>query len=201
MHILEGFLIGLATLFVIGPVVFILTDATIKSGFKSGLGVSLGIFLSDVLYTSIISFFGIKILLDIEFLNQYLGIIGFIIVFGFGVSYLLKPKNIEVKSNTSNLTHFQNFIRGFSVNFFNPFVFGFWTLIAKYGFEKYDSNGTYFLFSLAIGILVIDIVKVILAKKITPFITSNKILWFYKISGVLMILFSFRILYYYISVY
>lgn len=199
MYILEGFLIGLATLFVIGPVVFILTDATIKSGFKSGLGVSLGIFLSDFIYASIISFFGVKILLDNHFLNEYLGIIGFIIVFGFGVSYLLKTKNAEFKNKASNLTHFQNFIRGFSINFFNPFVLGFWVLIAKYGFEKYEENGSYFLYSIVVGILVIDIVKVLLAKKITPFISSKKIVGFYKISGILMILFSFRILYSYLT--
>lgn len=195
MYLLEGFLIGLATLLVVGPVVFILINATIKSGFKSGLGVSLGIFLSDVLYASIISFFGIRILQENEFLNNYLSIIGFTILFGFGFFYILKTKNIELKNKVSNLTHFQNFIKGFSVNFFNPFVLGFWILITKYGFEKYQENGIYFLFSIVFGILTIDIVKVILAKKLTPLLNSKKIFLIYKISGILMILFSFRVLY------
>ncbi|PHR70857.1 MAG: lysine transporter LysE [Lutibacter sp.] len=199
MDILEGFLIGLTTLFIIGPVVFILINATIRNGFKSGFGVSLGIFLGDIIYTSIISFFGVNILLENHFLNEYLGIIGFLILFGFGVSYILKTKNIELKNKVSNLTHFQNFIKGFSVNFFNPFVLGFWVLIAKYGFEKYQENGSYFLFSLVFGILTIDIVKVILAKKLTPLLNSKKIFLIYKVSGILMILFSFRILYHYIT--
>lgn len=199
MDIIEGFLIGLTTLFIIGPVVFILINATIRSGFKSGIGVSLGIFLGDAIYASIISFFGINILQESHFLNKYLAIIGFIILFGFGLFYMLKTKNIDLINKPTNLTHFQNFMKGFSVNFFNPFVLGFWVLIAKYGFEKYQNDGMYFLFSLVLGILTIDIVKVILAKKLTPLLNSKKIFLIYKISGVLMILFSFRILYHYLS--
>lgn len=199
MYLLEGFIIGLATLFIIGPVVFILINATIQSGFKSGVGVSLGIFLSDILYASIISFFGIRILQENSFLNNYISIIGFVILFGFGLFYIRKTKNIELKNKVTNLTHFQNFIKGFSVNFFNPFVLAFWVLIAKYGFEKYQDNGIYFLFSLVFGILTIDIVKVILSKKLTPLLNSKKIFLVYKISGILMILFSFRILYHYIT--
>ncbi len=200
MYFLEGLLIGLATLFIIGPVVFILINATIQNGYKSGIGVSLGIFLSDAIYASIISFFGINALLDNIFLNKYLGIIGFVILFGFGLSYTFKNKKIEVKNTSSKLTHFQNFLKGFSVNFFNPFVLGFWVLIAKYGFGKFHENGSYFLLALVLGILIIDLVKVFLSKKIIPLLNSNKIFLIYKISGILMILFSFRILYRFLTV-
>jgi threonine/homoserine/homoserine lactone efflux protein len=199
MYIIEGFLIGLLTLFVIGPVAFILVNATVKSGLKSGFNVSLGIFLGDAIYASLIAFFGLSVIQGNHFLNNYLSIIGFVILFGFGLSYLFKTKNISLKNKPTNFTHIQNFTKGFSVNFFNPFVLGFWVLIAKYGFEKYQDKGTYFLLSLVFGILVIDIVKVFLAKKLTPLLNSKKIFLIYKISGILMILFSFRILYHYLS--
>lgn len=199
MYVIEGLAIGLATLFVIGPVVFILVNATIQNGYKSGIGVSLGIFLSDAIYASIISFFGINTLLDNPFLNKYLGIIGFVILFSFGLTYIFKNKKITFNNNATNLTHFQNFLKGFSVNFFNPFVLGFWTLIAKHGFDKYQDNGFYFLFALVLGILMIDLVKVFLSKKLIPLLNSTKLLFVYKISGVLMILFSFRILYGYLT--
>lgn len=199
MYILEGFAIGLATLFIIGPVVFILINATIQNGYKSGIGVSIGIFLSDAMYATIISFFGINTLLDNPFLNNYLGIIGFIILFGFGLAYTFKKKKMEFDNNSSNITHFQNFIKGFSINFFNPFVLGFWVLIAKHGFDTYQGNGSYFLLALVLGILIIDLVKVFLAKKLIPLLNSKKIFLIYKISGIFMILFSFRILYSYLT--
>ncbi len=194
MFFLEGLAIGLATLFMIGPVVFILINATIQNGVKSGISVSFGIFFSDTIYVLLISFFGINLLLDNPILNKYLGLIGFLILLGFGLTYTLKKEKIALKS-TSNLTHFQNFIKGFSVNFFNPFVLGFWVLIAKYGFDKYQENGSYFLFSLVSGILVIDLAKVFLSKKLIPLLNSNKIFLIYKISGIVMLLFSFRVLY------
>ncbi len=195
MFFLEGLAIGFATMFFIGPVVFILINATIQNGIKSGIAVSFGIFLSDAIYVILISFFGINLLLNNPILNKYLGIIGFIILLGFGLTYAFKKEKVVIKNNTSNLTHFQNFIKGFSVNFFNPFVLGVWILIAKYGFDKYQENGSYFLFSIVLGILIIDFVKVFLSKKLIPLLNSNKIFLIYKISGMVMILFSFRILY------
>ena len=92
MDIIEGFLIGLTTLFIIGPVVFILINATIRSGFKSGFGVSLGIFLGDAIYASIISFFGINILQESHFLNKYLAIIDSLFYLVLGYFICLKPK-------------------------------------------------------------------------------------------------------------
>jgi len=198
MYILEGFLIGLATLFIIGPVLFILINATLKNDLKSGIAVAFGIFLGDLIY-AILCIKGLTKLLNSPFLNKYLSLIGFIILFGFGLIYTLKKHKPILKISTTK-THFQNFLKGFSINFFNPFVVSFWVLISKYGTDKYETNVIYFLIALVFGILIIDIVKVFLAKKLDTLINSKKIFLFYKISGIIMILFSFRILYHFLKI-
>lgn len=200
MAILEGLLIGLATLFIVGPVVFILINATFQNGIKSGISVALGIFLSDLIF-AILCVTSLESFLNNDFLGKYLSIIGFVILFSFGCSYLLKKQQINIKdTKTTTKTYFQNFIKGFSINFFNPFVFSFWILISKYGMNKYSDNLSYFLLSIVLGVLLIDVIKVSLAKKIHPLVSSKKMHIFYKISGMVMLLFSFRIVYHYISV-
>jgi threonine/homoserine/homoserine lactone efflux protein len=197
MYILEGFLIGLVTLFIIGPVLFILVNATLQNGLKSGISVAFGIFLSDLIY-AILCVKGLSSLINNPFLDRYLSLIGFVILFIFGLVYALKKENIDINTiDKSNKTHFQNFLKGFSINFFNPFVLSFWILLSKHGFDSYNNKTIYFLLSLVFGILVIDIVKAFLAKRLHPLLNSKKIFFFYKISGFLMILFSFRILYHY----
>ena len=194
MHVLSGFGIGLMTLFVVGPVVFVLINATINNGLKSGMSVAFGIFISDLIY-AVFSLKSVDTLINISFLDRYLSIIGFVILFSFGIVYLLKKENTALKV-ASNKTHIQNFIQGFSINFFNPFVFSFWILLAKRSVNAYNVKALEFLLALVFGVLVIDLAKVFLAKKLNPLINSNRIIRFYKVSGIVMILFSLQILYY-----
>lgn len=198
MFIIEGLLYGLATLFIIGPVVFILINATLQNGMKSGFAVAIGIFLGDLIY-AVICIKGLDKVINNSFLDNYLSIIGFIILFGFGLTYIIKKEKPIIKKKSSNKTHFQNFLKGFSINFFNPFVLSFWVLISKYGTNKYENHVLYFLIALVFGILIIDIIKVYLAKKLDSLLNSKKIFMFYKISGLVMILFSFRVLYHYLT--
>ena len=195
MHIIEGFLIGLSTLFVVGPVVFVLINATLTDGNKSGFAVAFGIFVSDFVF-ALLAINGLNRFLKTDFLSHYLGLIGFFILFGLGLSYLLKIETPVIGlDKIGHKTIFQNFIKGFSINFFNPFVLGFWVLLGEYGKDKYSNNALSFLMAMVFGILIIDFVKVILSKKLIPIIKSNKILLFYKIVGIIILLFSFRMLY------
>ncbi|MEE9349063.1 MAG: LysE family transporter [Flavobacteriaceae bacterium] len=194
MFFIEGFFIGLATLFVVGSVALILINATFKNGIKSGIAVAIGIMLGDLIY-AVLAHKGLKTIIDSPFLTKYIGIIGFVILFVFGILSIFKKQAVNDTTIVSNKTHFTNFIKGFSVNFFNPFVLGFWILLSKYGKDKYAENSLYFLLAIVFGVLVIDFAKVFLAKRLLPLIKSNKMTLFNKISGVVLLLFSFRILY------
>jgi len=198
MYIIEGLLIGFATLFIVGPVVIILINATLKNGTKSGLAVIFGIFFSDLIY-AYLSANGLANILNNTFLNKNISIIGFLILFGFGISYLLKKEALpDEKPTNIKKTVFQNFLKGFSVNLFSPFVLSFWVLLSKYGLDKYPFHATYFVFSIVFGVLIIDFLKVFLAKKLDRFLHSNRLFLFYRIAGIAFIIFSLRLLYHFL---
>ena len=48
--ILQGILLGFTLSFMIGPLLFAIVEAGLERGFRAGLSVAVGIWLSDVLY-------------------------------------------------------------------------------------------------------------------------------------------------------
>jgi len=195
MHILEGFFIGIATIIFIGPVLFILINASINNGIVSGFSVALGIIIGDIIF-AFISFNGVSLFLNNNSYNYILSIIGVLILFFMGFIYLFK-KEAAFNSNiiSSNKTHFQNFLKGFAINFFNPFVFAYWILFSKYAENKFGGNATIFIAAMLFGIFFIDLFKVFLSKKLIPFLNFKRLLFFYKVAGIIMIFFALRIMF------
>lgn len=196
MYLLEGLFLGFASLLLVGPVVFVLINASVQNGIKSGISVALGIIFGDIIYT-IACYKSLAFIIDNETFISVLSYAGFIILFGLGLVYtfkkhaLFKQKDYAVKKD-----YFNNFLKGFSVNFINPFVLSVWLLVVKYAKTNHAEHSIQFMIAVLLGIFIIDIVKVILSKKLIHFISSEKLQLFYKISGIIMILFSFRILYF-----
>ncbi len=199
MHIIEGLLLGFASVMLIGPVVFILINASIYNGKKAGISVALGIILGDIIYT-IACFKGLDYITNSEIFNTYVSYIGFVILFGLGLIYTFKKhRKVNDKYFKPKNELFLNFMKGFSINFFNPFVLSVWLFVANYAKTNYSGVSVSFLAAALLGIFIIDLTKVFLSKYLKDFISSNKLMFFYKISGIIMILFSFRILYFLIN--
>ncbi len=196
MSFLEGFAIGLGMVIFIGPVFFLLLNSSFQSGSRAGFAVALGIIVSDIIYVGL-CYYGLSSFINIENNKFWMGTIGSIIVFILGLHYLLKKAKIttEISMNSRRLRIF--FLKGFSVNFFNPFVFAVWIGVFNYGQHNYPEPGSLkiFLISVLSGILFTDVVKVFLSKKIKGFISLKRLTLFFKVTGVLLIIFSVRLLY------
>lgn len=196
MYLLEGLLLGFASILLVGPVVFVLINASVQNGLKSGISVALGIILGDIIYTIAI-FNSLKLIIDNQVFIDILSYAGFVILFVLGLMYTFKKQELfnendyKIKKN-----YFNNFLKGFSVNFINPFVLSVWLLVVNYAKTSHSENSISFMIAVLLGIFLIDLFKVLLSKKLIDFISSEKLQFFYKISGIIMILFSFRILYF-----
>jgi len=196
MHFFEGLLFGIGTILLIGPVLFVLLRASIKDGSKAGISVAIGIIISDIIYT-IVCYKSLDYFFESDIVNTSINILGFIILLITGLFYLFKKENIEQNNNQiSGKDYFKYLIKGFSINFFNPFVLGIWVYFSNYGKQKYDDAVIYYLLGILFGILITDLSKVYFSKYINRFVNSKKLLLFYKFSGIIMILFSIRILIY-----
>ncbi|SHJ08309.1 LysE family translocator [Aquimarina spongiae] len=196
MSILEGYVIGLGMVIFIGPVFFLLLNSSLQSGVKAGVAVALGIIVSDIICVAL-CYYGLSSVITIEKNQFWIGVVGSIIILILGISYLLKKAEItsEMTASSMNLRAF--FLKGFSVNFFNPFVFVVWISAFNYGKHKYPERYSLLLFMtfILLGILTTDLLKVFLSKKVKRFISLKRLTIFFRLTGVILILFSIRLLY------
>ncbi len=201
MVFLEGFLVGLGMIIFIGPVFFTLLKSTLQFGFGAGISVALGIVVSDVVCIGL-CLFGAKSFFEHAENQFWIASVGSVILIGLGLKYLLKPNvhtNPDLQLRSYHYTGF--FAKGFLVNFVNPFVFLVWIGLiglshGKYGFSA--ELGVWLGASL-LGIFTTDSLKVLFANKVKKLIQPNILLWAYRIIGILLIGFGFRMIYYAIT--
>lgn len=194
----DGFFVGLALTFLIGPVFFLLLSTSINKGFQPGALIATGVMLSDALYI-LIAYFGSSLLVGNDEYNYIFGFIGGAILIVFGiVNFFKKPavnKDDDVSSiSKKDLFHFM--LKGFAMNSFNPFVLILWLGVASsISIKHYDTVLTFLFYSAVLAtVLSTDLLKVYLANKLQKIITVPFLIWMNRISGAALFVFGIRIL-------
>jgi threonine/homoserine/homoserine lactone efflux protein len=195
MAVLTGILLGLSTLLFIGPVFFYLLKSTLEYNVKAGIAVAVGIIVGDVICV-VLALKGVGIFFGNADNNKLLALLGGLLLLIMGLKYLFKP-SIENVSNLSNPKSLWRYgINGFLINFVNPFVFAVWIgflSINQSQFESKASVVTSLVFTLLI-IFLTDCLKALFAHKLKQFINPIRLKIVFKIFGVIMILFSVRLI-------
>lgn len=196
MDFLNGYLVGLSMIVFIGPVFFLLLSFSFQLGTGAGSATALGIFVSDILCVSL-CYYGTSYFLDnSQFKNWVAGSGGVLLLF-LGSKYLFKEETEQNEIRELASFHYLScFIKGFLVNFVNPFVFFVWIGVVTYE-RTLEANGCnpliYFSGSL-LAILSTDLTKVFLAKWIKRALTPKILRYFYKTSGLFLIGFGIRLI-------
>ena len=198
MAFIEGYLTGLALIIFIGPVFFTLLQSTLEHGLKSGLSVALGIFSSDILCVLLLFGFGATDFFTNPDNELLIGVGGAIILIGLGVSYAVKPvlKTTKEKLELKSSSLFNFFMKGFLVNFINPFVFVVWMGLIAFASNKQPSisGQIVFLTGILLGILTQDSVKAAMANYIKNFLEPRFLRITYRVIGISLIFFGVRML-------
>ncbi len=198
MSFVEGYLWGLGMIIFIGPVFFTLLKSALNYGFWAGMMVAFGIFVSDVVCVLLCSYGAIPFFENP--LNQHwLAVVGSVILFGLGFKYLLKPNvnvDTDLKLKAGHYTAY--FVKGFLVNFVNPFVFLVWIGVIGLAQRKYGVGQDLWLFLAAalLGILTTDSAKVIFADRIKALIKPKFLLRAYQVIGIVLIGFGIRMIWF-----
>jgi len=195
---LDGFLVGLALMFLIGPVFFTLLKTSLQHGVRAGSAVALGIFISDIIVVTL-CVFGASVFLKNDSSKFYLALIGGVVLVLLGLRYFLKKKVNTDELIQLKVSHYAGFFsKGFIVNFVNPFVFAVWIGIIKIAGDKhgYDEKLTIYLAGTLLAIFSTDLLKVFLAAKIKHFLKPEILMFLYKVIGVVLVLLGLRLLYY-----
>lgn len=197
LAILEGYLVGLSLVILIGPVFFVLLHSTLEYGIKSGLAVAFGIFVSDV-FIVWLCFQGGDQWIKIPWVHQGLTGGGALIVFMLGIRYLMtSPQTLLAPPALNTKTRWALFLKGCAVNLINPFVFMVWFGILSTAQHRYPLkvDQIAFLSSTIAGILTLDLSKVYLAQWIKHFLSEGRLKWILRGSGVILIGFGCRLIY------
>ena len=195
MPFLSGLAVGLALLIFIGPVFFTLIQSALQCGFRSGLAVAAGICLSDLVVVLLVHLFGLGAFFSDPAHQFLLGVAGGLILVSMGGYYLLKPRPktyVEIALKPSDYLKF--FLKGFTVNFVNPFVFVVWIYLIGRGSHAYASAAelSWFLAGALLGIFATDTLKAAFAHRIKSLLHPRTLRWVYRSIGLILLGFGLR---------
>ncbi|UGU18057.1 LysE family translocator [Sinomicrobium kalidii] len=190
---------GVLLAFTIGPVFFVLLETSALKGFRAGISLDLGVVTSDALFI-LIAYFSTSQILEKLKDDPALFIFGGGLLLCYGVISFIKIKR-DFRKNSDNLddfvipkkNYFALFIKGFLLNFINIGVLGFWLgIIIVFG-PKLDMEPERiitFFSTIIITYLVIDCIKILLAKQLKGKLTPWRIYRVKRVISVVLMVFG-----------
>ncbi len=197
--------LGFLLCFLIGPVFFIVLETAATKGFRAAMVFDLGVVTADFVFIAIAVFSSYRLINAIKD-QPALYIFGGLIMVTYGIISFLKLKkdaqNLEESEENIQLQLVKKdyrslYFKGFFLNFINVGVLGFWFLIfLTFGpvLELKTPRLLLFFSSVIITYLVVDIAKMMLAKKLKSKMTPVNILKIKKITSILLVVFGISIM-------
>lgn len=193
----HGILLGLTMSLLIGPVIFLFLHTAIERGFRAGAMAGFGVWMSDLVYV-LCFYFGVSYILKLvewEGFKAWAGFLGGAILISIGIGTALRkpvlPKEGETRVVTSGSSYLKLWLKGFFINTFNPFAAFFWLGVMSTLSAKGDltaTNAFYFFTGVLGTIILTDILKILLAKRIKPWLNVRHILQMRRISAIAMMI-------------
>jgi threonine/homoserine/homoserine lactone efflux protein len=191
----QGMLLGVALSFSLGPAFFGLIQISLRYGYRSGIAMAAGIFISDLIYL-LLAFFGIsQIIMNKEY-ALVVGISGGVLLIVYGIAQIVKKPEIQNIDSVETLDSAAPTIggmalRGFLMNMFNPFVIFLWIgtigLASKNFNHDFSLIVTFFSATLA-TVFGTDILKSLAAGRIKYYINETTIHKINMIAGLILII-------------
>ena len=190
--------LGFLLAFLVGPVFFVLLETAALKGFRAAFLFDIGVVTADTIFI-LIAYFSTSQLLDKLKDDPALYIFGGMLLAVYGVMSFLRVKKNKLDDDEhptvvmSKRNYLGLFVKGFLLNFINIGVLGFWLVILISAGPQLDMNAerlTVFFGAILTTYLIIDIIKILLAKKLRSKLTPTRIAVIKKIISVLMFLFG-----------
>lgn len=184
----------------VGPVFFLLLETSIRKGVRAAIAFDLGVMLSDIIYITIALIFYTEVTkLTSGKYADIISIVGGIILIVFGLFTLFKkPK--ETKNDADKELNYPSKdliligLKGFVLNFANPAVIFYWITVIAFGVDGKRVTGNtitestyWYIAIILITFFSIDLLKIIGAKKLRPFITDSVLVGLNRFIGIIII--------------
>ena len=199
--ILAAIPFGVILAFTIGPVFFVLLETSATKGFKSALIFDCGVMLADIIFILVAFFSTNRLLEKIKDDPNFLIFGGvLLVVYGF-ISFLKTSKSfrdivkeyhkVQIKKGYGKL-----FLKGFLLNFINIGVLVGWVAFVVLGNSLTSSKDGVIVFLSAILVVyfLVDLVKIVVAKKLRNKLTPRLIFKTKKIIALVILGFGILLL-------
>ncbi len=180
--VLRAIPFGIILAFTVGPVFFVLLETSATKGFKSALIFDCGVMLADIIFILIAFYSTNKILEKVKDDPNFLIFGGVLLaVYGF-ISFVKTSKSfrdivkeyhrVEIQKKYGKL-----FLKGFLLNFINIGVLLGWLGFIIIGNSITDSQQgvVVFLGTILVTYFLIDLIKIVVAKKLKNKLTPRRI--------------------------
>ncbi len=188
-----GFMLSLVF---IGPIFFLLIETSFCRGHRHALALDLGVITADILCI-VAAYFASADL--VELIDKHPGFyrITALIILVYGIFMMLTKTQMHVVNEKKIISqnYFKTFVNGFLFNILNVGVILFWLVTVISVRNEYPDLQNFLLYiSLVIATyLVIDLLKILLAKQFHYKLTQNLANKIRKTVGIILIIFSFFI--------
>ena len=188
-----GFMLSLVF---IGPIFFLLIETSFSRGHKHALALDIGVISADILCI-VASYFASGDIVTI--IDDHPGFyrITALIVFVYGIFMMVSKTKMHLPDEAKFISqnYFKTFINGFLFNLLNVGVILFWLVTVISVRNQYPDTQNFILYlSLVIATyLIIDLVKILLAKQFHYKLTERLANNIRKGIGIILIIFSFFI--------
>lgn len=197
--LIEGVILGFTLAFMVGPAFFALIQTSIGRGMYAGIQFAIGIALSDIFLIFLTSL-GVTQIVSSPNFQLFFGLIGSIVLVSFGIYSFFKKviihqsKDINIRVKNSHPAIY--ILKGFVLNFANPFVWIFWLTIAVTLNARTESLNSYIVFFVGTIVTVFstDLLKCFIAGKIKAFLSNRIMFLINRAVGVLLVIFGFILL-------
>ena len=186
-YLFRGVQAGLLLSLLVGPLVILLIQLSIRRGTAASLAAAAGIWTSDLLFI-LITHYGLGGLAD--YLSgtggmRLIGTVGALVLIVIGGVMWFRPPpsfkraRVQVERRQRNRGWAKAWLKGFAVNSLNPFTFFFWStfVLTQVHEPNVPTVGALALYVGILGTIVFtDLLKVLLARHIRNFLQPHVLL-------------------------
>lgn len=197
----EGVRLGLILSLLVGPILVGIVQAGVEQGFRAGLSVGFGVWISDILFISLVywGFHLIDPLVHTDSFTFWGAVAGGGVLFGYGIYALLTPPPPFGDKLTlqRNRPFKALWLKGFLINTINPFTIFFWSSIMAGVVVKRQLTppaSLQFFAGVMAVIVSTDALKALLARQIRARIRPIHLFWLRRIVGIAFIIFGLGML-------
>ena len=199
--VLRAIPFGIILAFTIGPVFFVLLETSVTKGFKSALIFDLGVMLADIIFI-LVAYYSTNRLLDKIKDDPNFLIFGgvLLVVYGF-ISFIKTSKSFRDIVKEYHRVDIQKkygklFLKGFLLNFINIGVLIGWVgfIVLANSLTSSEEGVWLFLSTILVVYFLVDLVKIVISKKLKSKLTPRRIFKTKKIIALVILGFGVLLL-------